>query len=78
MRNRRRLLRLSGLRVQLHTQRIYHLEDGRKAGIAFAGQRFVKAFTSQPGFTGKLAHATGARDIAQCLGDEGRVITGFL
>ena len=53
-------------------------ENGRKTGVAFARQGFVKAFPAQTRVACELGHAFGASDVAQGLGKECRIVPRLL
>lgn len=63
--------------MQLKSKRFDHFHDGRKLGVSFPGQCFVKAFPAKAGISGKLGHSSCTGDIAQCFGNVASIVSCF-
>ena len=64
--------------MQLNSRRLDHFEDGGEAGVAFAREGLVEAFTLQAGVARQLAHRSGASDMTKRLGNEGGIMASRL
>jgi len=64
--------------LDLEPQCLRDLHDRREARVAVGRERCVEAFATHPDPSGEFAHVARARDGAENLRDEGRVVAGFL
>ena len=69
---------LDGGTMQLKPQRINHLPNCAKFGVAFARKRFIQTLAAKPSIFSQLGHATRTRNNAQAFSDKSRVIARFI